>query len=404
MDAEGRQANMITMILKTTLGVVILLVVVFCCVFGYIAYTKSQYHRLTDTGDLKQRIVDFGEKYMEKRPHAALAIGVIQRGETFTKFFGSNVITNSPEPDLDTLFEIGPITKVFTAITAASLVEDGKLKWNDTVRDILPKEIPVSKSAGKITVKQLATHMAGLPRLPGNFSMDPAKFDNPYDEYGEAELKDFLAAYQAATPPGEKVEYSNLGFALLGFLIEQRAKVPYEKLVAERVFQPLGLTNSHFTISSALTNTMAQGHTSLGAPTQKWEWQAFKPTGAIKSSPREMLAFIRANMNPATTSISNVLEECQTLQGQSWVGHMGLGWQLLTTLQGDLDFVWHNGGTGGFISFIGFDRKNEMGVVMLSSSGDAMKGDFYLDKLAMEILKLGSKISFEKTTEAAKAN
>lgn len=392
---------MVTMMLKTMLGVVIFLVVVFCCVFAYIAYTKSQYHRLTDTGDLKARIVKFGEQYMGNRPHAALAIGVIQKGEVFKKFFGQLSKTNSSPPDAETIYEIGSITKVFTALTAAQMVADGKLKWDETVADVLPATLALSESVKPITIKHLATHMAGLPRMPANFEMVTEKFDNPYNEYGEDKLKDFLATYKSKVRPGSKVEYSNLGFALLGYLLEVRAQAPYEELVAKSIFVPLGLTNSHFIVPNALTNRMAGGHNPDGGAVPNWDWKAFKSTGAIKSTLNEMLAFVQANMNPEQTKIAPVLEEGQKLHGQAWSGHMGLGWQLLETLQGDLQLVWHNGGTGGFIAFIGFDRKNQMGVVMLSSSGDAMKGDFYLDKLAMEILKLGSKISFEKSGNAA---
>jgi serine-type D-Ala-D-Ala carboxypeptidase/endopeptidase len=395
MENEEKDTKMVTMMLKTTLGVVIFLVVVFCCVFAYIAYTKSQYHRLTDTGDLKARIVKFGEQYMGNRPHSALAIGVIQKGEVFTKFFGQLSKTNRSPPDAETIYEIGPITKVFTALAAAQMVADGKLKWDETVEDVLPDDVTLSESVKPITIKHLATHMAGLPRLPDNFAFEPDKFDNPYVEYGEEELKGFLATYKAKVETGSKVVYSNLGFALLGYLLEERSKSSYEELVAKSVFAPLGLTNSHFIVPVGMTNRMAAGHNPDGGLVPNWDWKTFKSTGAIKSTLNEMLRFVSANMNPDETEIGPLLKECQKLHGQAWSGHMGLGWQLLKTLQGDMDFVWHNGGTGGFVAFIGFDRKNQMGVVMLSSSGDAMKGDFYLDKLAMEILKLGSKISFE---------
>ena len=126
-----------------------------------------------------------------------------------------------------------------------------------------------------------------------------------------------------------------------------------------------------------------------------WDFEVLGGAGVIKSTPGDLMKFLAANMDPAASPLAADLEACQVQQAESWTGNVGYGWQLTSTLQGELDFVWHNGGTGGFVSFIGFDRKHGNAVVMLSSSGDAMKGDFFLDTLAMEILKLASKISME---------
>jgi D-alanyl-D-alanine-carboxypeptidase/D-alanyl-D-alanine-endopeptidase len=143
------------------------------------------------------------------------------------------------------------------------------------------------------------------------------------------------------------------------------------------------------------TNNIAAGHQVDGGYAPYWEFGALAGAGFLKSSLNDLMSFVRANIRPEDSPMGDVLEACQQKRGEAWTGNVGYGWQLTRTLQGQLDFVWHNGGTGGFVSFVGFDRNNGNGVVMLSSSGDAMKGDFYLDTLAMEILKLASKISLD---------
>lgn len=390
---QKKKQEMLTILLKTAVGVAVFLALLFCGVFGYIAWSKSKYRRLKDTHDLRQRIQSYGEDYMSKRPHAALAIGVIQKGTTETFFFGQLSQENATKPDADTVFEIGSISKVYTALATQALVGEGKLKWDDSVRDVLPEDVTLVPVFEQIKLSHLATHRSGLPRLPDNLEVEDIDVDNPYKEYGSDSLYAFLGAYEARIPPGKKMEYSNLGFGLLGHVGELVSGRTYGDLLAEKIFGPLGMTNSG--VSVPATKNLAVGHSPEGDEVQYWDFQVLGGAGVVKSTLGDQLRFLAANLNPTNSPIAEVLEECQQKHGESWMGDVGYGWQLTSTLQGELDFVWHNGGTGGFVSFAGFDRKHGNAVVMLSSSGDAMKGDFYLDTLAMEILKLAAKISLD---------
>lgn len=386
-------ADMLTLMLKTAVGVAIIIAVGFCILFGYIAYTKSKFRRLKNTHDLRQRIDSFAGDYMAKRPHAALVIGVIQGSNTASFAFGHLDGPESPKPDGETLFEIGSVTKVFTALTAQSMVSEGLWSWDDTVRKILPKEMELAPVFERVTLAHLATHRSGLPRLPANLELAKIDINNPYASYGTEEMNLFLESYQPKREPGRDMEYSNLGFGLLGHICSARAGQPLGETIRERIALPLSMTNT--ATGFVRTNNVAVGHDVDGRKAAYWDFQALAGAGAIKSSLNDLLSFVRANLDPASSPLAEVLENCQQKRGESWTGNVGYGWQLTRTLQGELNFVWHNGGTGGFVSFIGFDRNNGNGVVMLSSSGDAMKGDFYLDTLAMEILKLSAKISLD---------
>ena len=388
---ESKPKDMLTVLIKTACGVAILLAVLFCGVFGYIAWSKSKYRRLTNTHDLAQRIQEYGNDYLSKRPHAGLIIGVIQQDRTETYSFGKLGQKISKAPDSDTVFEIGSITKVLTALTTQRLVDQGELNWEGTVRDSMPPAIELAPVFSEMTLAQLATHHSGLPKIPDNLELESIDVQNPYQGYGTNDLNVFLASYKPSNAPGRKMAYSNLGFSLLGYVCELAAGKPYSEAVDELVFQPLRMTNTTFHVPTS-ENT-AIPHDTEGKEVPHWDWQVIGGAGAFKSTAADMLKFLAANLHPTNTPIAEALVECQKERARSLVGDMGYGWNLTSTLQGELDFTWHNGGTGGFVSFIGLDQKHTNAVVMLSNSGDAMKGDFYIDTLAMEILKLAAKIS-----------
>lgn len=117
------------------------------------------------------------------------------------------------------------------------------------------------------------------------------------------------------------------------------------------------------------------------------------PAGGARSSASDMLHFVEANLNPHLSTLGSALTATHAIQVEESAGRkVGLGWQITTTETG-LTILWHNGGTGGYVSFVGFDRQNQNGVVLLSNYGDAMAGDDSLDKLALRILELAARVS-----------
>jgi serine-type D-Ala-D-Ala carboxypeptidase/endopeptidase len=313
---------------------------------------------------------------MAKRTNAALVIGLLQNGNEYVQGFSAH----GAVPDRSTIYEIGSITKVFTAITLAKLVNDGVVKLDDPVVKCLPPEANVPNS---ITFKHLATHSSGLPRLPDNFFTVVGKSSNPYIVYKKEHLYAFFKSVRKFKEPGEPSGYSNLGFGLLGHALELCAGKTYPALVHDSVIGRLGMR--HTGMSS--TNVV-RGHDAKGNRTPNWDFDVLAGAGAIRSNAEDMLKFLRANLEPDTTPIGKALNLVQ----QRHLKGMGLGWFFLTTSE-DLTFLWHNGGTAGYRSFAGFDPKNKTGVVLLSNYGDAFANDDSIDKMGIEILKLASKIS-----------
>lgn len=345
---------------------------------------------MPDAQNLDEMINRAAETYLASRCYAALVIGIYQRGNHFIQGFGKFSGTNGRLPDAQTLFEIGSITKPFTAIALARMVEDGLMKLEDPLGLYLPQGIASPKTNGQeITLNDLATHTSGLPRLPENFYDVSKNRLNPYATYTTKDLFDSLATIKLKSEPGKKWEYSNYGYGLLGKILELRTGKSYEDLIQEYVCRPLGLLNTTTQPSSLQKERLTPGHSPKGQIVPNWDFDALPGCGAIRSNVEDLLKFIEANLGKCDPRISLALNKTQECLFKKDNGWMGLGWRIYEI--GGRTFHFHNGGTGGYVSFLVFDKARQFGVVLLSNYGDALMRDFTLDKIGMALAAYVSK-------------
>jgi serine-type D-Ala-D-Ala carboxypeptidase/endopeptidase len=264
------------------------------------------------------------------------------------------------------VFEIGSITKTFTATLLADMAQRGEVRLSDPVASLLSPSVTVPSRGGRqITLQDLATQTSGLPPLPSNMPMkDPS---NPYADYTVDQLYEFLNGYTLTRDPGSQFEYSNLGVGLLGHALALRAHKSYEQLVRERILAPLDMTSSAITLSPDMARNFAAGHDADGAIVPAWDLPTLAGAGALRSSITDMLSYARANLDddggPLQRAMATARSPRETIDAQTQIG---LNW--ITQRSGDHDIVWHNGGTGGFSSFIGLDEERETAIVVLSNS------------------------------------
>lgn len=289
--------------------------------------------------------------------------------------------------DGNTVFEIGSVTKVFTASILESMVERGEVNFDDPVAGLLPGSVTVPSESGRwITLLDLATHYSGLPRMPSNFF--PADFENPYADYTVGQLYDFVSGYELEHPIGSHWEYSNLGVGLLGHALCLKAERTYELLVRERVLDPLGMTETGIELAPPLNAPFAQGHGMNGQPVGNWDIPTLAGAGALRSTMYDMLLFAAANLTTTGSQISLLLQRTQVVRRQRVSNDlsMALGW-LVSQRFPDRPIVWHNGGTGGFHSFIGLDRSKRHAVVILTN------GTQSIDDIGFHLLDSRSPLS-----------
>jgi CubicO group peptidase (beta-lactamase class C family) len=277
---------------------------------------------------------------------------------------------NDPRPvSGDTLYEIGSITKVFTSLVLADMVERGEVALEDPVAKYLPSGVKVPQRNGKqITLHDLSSHRSGLPRMPSNFApKDPV---NPYPDYSVEKLYEFLSGYELTRDIGAEYEYSNLGAGLLLHALARRAKTDYESLLRERVFRPLGLTSTGVSLPPALKSRLAVPHTSVFrlAPTPLWNFtEAFAGAGALRSSTNDLLTFLAASLGYTKTPLSGAMARMLAVRRDAGENlKIGLGWRVETQKDG-MEIVWHGGASYGSRTFTGYDPKSRTGVVVLSN-------------------------------------
>lgn len=309
------------------------------------------------------------QQVVENRQSSGIVVGLLDHGHPRVVAFG-DARPGGPPLDGNTVFEIGSVTKVFTATVLAEMVVKGDVNLDDPVARYLPGTVQVPARGGKqITLLDLATQTSGLPRLPTNFA--PKDSSNPYADYTVQQLYDFLSSYQLPREIGSAYEYSNAGMGLLGHALAHHARTSYERLVIERVLEPLGMHDTRITLTPSMRARLAQGHDDAGAPVPPWDLPTLAGAGAFRSTADDMLKFLAAALDTTRGPLAKAMALAQPARHSAGEGtglRVGLGWHLLTVAGHDV--VWHNGQTGGYHSFIGVDHATGGNAVVLANSSN----------------------------------
>jgi CubicO group peptidase (beta-lactamase class C family) len=297
--------------------------------------------------------------------YPSLVIGMVRGDRKQVVALGSIADDRKREPDADTVYEIGSVTKTFTALLLADAVERGDATLEQPVQKLLPGYTIPKSGERAITLLDLATQSSGLPRLPDNLL--PKNPANPYADYTVDELKQFLAHYQLPRAPGERYEYSNLGFGLLGQALAAREGAHYADLLRSRITTPLAMNDTAIVLSPRMAGRFAAGHDAAGKPASAWDLGALEGAGAVRSTVHDLLSYVQAHMHPPSGSLSKALTVVTQPRRPTdrENAKIGLAWQV-ETRQGQT-IVWHNGMTGGYSAFVGFTADGDRGVVVLTN-------------------------------------
>jgi serine-type D-Ala-D-Ala carboxypeptidase/endopeptidase len=268
--------------------------------------------------------------------------------------------------DGDTVFEIGSTTKVFTSLLLADMVQHGEVALSDPVAKYLPQGVKIPERAGRvITLEDLSRHRSALPRLPTNLDAGANPL-NPYASYSVKQMYDFLSSYQLPRDIGAEFEYSNFGAGLLGHVLSLAAGKDYETLIRTRICEPLGMRSTAIMLSPELKSRLATGHDGRFEPTPNWDLPTLAGAGALRSTASDMLYFLAAQLGYLHSGLDPAIAATRAKRTPSNPGmEIGLGW-LMRPKKGS-EIIWHNGGTGGYRSFAGFDPKARVGVVVLTN-------------------------------------
>lgn len=320
--------------------------------------------------DVDIAIDEVANAYIRKRNTRALSIGVIHDGMTTSYYYGETERDNDQLPDEETLYEIGSISKTFTATLLAYLAQQNEISLDDPITHYLPDTLRLNEDLRDITLQQLANHTSGFPRLPDNLlEAEQTDTQNPYVAYTTEDLYDYLLHYSAQRAPGEEYEYSNLGFAVLGAILSNITGMDYESMVRDTIAAPLGL---HFLKQHTTEDDQfIPVHNIDGAITPHWDFDVFAAAGGLRATTTDLLNYARAHFKMPETDLEHAL--AQTRQFTFFNPpdtDIGLGWHM-TLEYGSLVFI-HTGGTGGSNSYIAFSPDDKLAVVILSNAAESV--------------------------------
>lgn len=312
---------------------------------------------------LKKRVDD-------QQRTVGVVVGVIDPGGRRIVTYGRRAKGDATPLDGNTVFEIGSVTKVFTTLVLADMVRRGEVALDDPAVKYLPPGSRVPERNGKqITLLQLATHTSGLPRDATNMPARDAS--NPFAGFTIPLVSEFLASYTLPRDPGASYEYSNVGMGFLGNILARRAGMTYEELVRSRVTDRLGMPSTRASLEGDVKARAATGHTVALDAVPPLEIPGIQGAGVLRSSANDMLTFLSAELGLDKTPLASAMSDALATRRPTGVSNLdvALAWHI-TTLDGH-EMVWHNGGTPGFRTFVGFDRARHVGIVALSNSGAA---------------------------------
>jgi CubicO group peptidase (beta-lactamase class C family) len=309
---------------------------------------------MSDAKQLFDALVQYVNGLMEAQHVPGVALAVHVNGETFTAGLG---VTSSAHPlpvTPDTIFQIGSITKTYTAFVLMRLVEQGKLKLSDRVIQYVPDlQLTDPQVRETVTIEQLLTHTAGWD---GDIFTDTGNGDDALAKYVP-----LIANAPQVVPNGTHVSYNNAGFALAGRVIEVVTGERYEDVVQKQVFEPLGLQNSHFFAADVMLKRFAVGHfvtpDNTAIVANPWPIpRSSNPAGGIACSISDLVSYGQMMLRGGKAEDGTVLlgeESFASLkQAREYVGpgerYVALSWFTEKTASGQ---IWeHGGGTNGQIS------------------------------------------------------
>ena len=351
--------------------------------FAFIAFQCHESVKQTDEQVLPTEVLETIEKRINEGVTPSIALAIIDSSGIQYFNFGNTAEDGKPV-DENTIYEIGSISKVFTGILLAQQVLNGDINLDDDIASLLPDSISVPTMGNtKITFGHLTEHTSGLPRMPDNFA--PANPNNPYADYTVDQMYTFVSSYQPVRAVGAEYEYSNFAQGLLGHLLVKNKNTDYEDLMVQTIAEPLEMNDTRIEFTEGMKENLALGH-SGNKVVENWDIPTLAGAGAIRSSSSDMAQFISANLGYTNTALHEAMELSHEPRHSKANGmSVGMGWHIKQGEQGDV--VWHNGGTGGYRTFVGFVKETGRGVVLLTNSSISS------DDIGFNLLDSGSKLA-----------
>jgi CubicO group peptidase (beta-lactamase class C family) len=314
---------------------------------------------------MDKQVDTVARKYIQKANTVGLCIGILKDGKTSIYQYGEAKKGTGKLPNANSFFEIGSITKTFTATLLAWYVNEGKVKLTDPITMYLPDSVAVNLSLKGITLLNLINHTSGLVSAPDNFKDNMTDQFNPYKDYSKPLMYAYLKSCRLISKPGEKYSYSNLGVGLLGTILQYVTGKTFEQMVSETITRPLGMLSTAQYLNPLMSPRFVSVYNSDGNSTVAWDFDVLAPCGALRSTVNDLLRYAKANMHPGSDKLSKAIELTHDITFNKDV-KIGMGWHVIAV--NNVSYYFHNGGTYGSSSYMAFNAAKNVAIVVLSNA------------------------------------
>jgi CubicO group peptidase (beta-lactamase class C family) len=297
-----------------------------------------------------------------------VVVGVLEPQGRRIIAYGHRNEGDSRPLDGESVFEIGSVTKVFTALLLAEMVQKNQVALTDAVAKHLPASVKVPERNGRfITLLDLATHTSGLPFMPENA---PAFNDPAATKYSATDLRQYVTSYQLTRDIGAEWDYSNIGYWLLSEALSFRAGTNLENLVRTRVIAPLKLAKTDFALLPKMKANLAVGRDASSQPAPSVStlpvYSVMPAAGGLYSTANDLLTLLSVAMDYERSPLAPAVETTVSTRRPAGSGNeQALGWTVIG--KGADQLIFRDGGTYGYASSIAWDPKKRVGVVVLSN-------------------------------------
>lgn len=311
--------------------------------------------------------------------NSQVSIAIIQDGNTI--FFGLRRVNDTiiQISNQNSVFEIGSISKVLTSTVLANAILENKVDLDDPINEFLDFKL---KDNTTFTLKQLANHTSGLPRAPTNVG-PTFNQDKRFQDYDEAKLKEYLTEdLRLQFEPGERTRYSNLGAGILGFVLTKIYSTDYEDLTQRYIsnkYQMKSTTSER----DKIVKQLVVGQDEDGDPVDSIEIGTLVGAGGLYSSVSDLSRFVLAQFDPSNKELELTRKKTFKIDEEH---DRGLAWRIIKSDSGKT-YYFHNGGTGGYKSFLEIDVINKNGIVILSNVSGHSKSKKNIDELGFELMR-----------------
>ncbi len=337
---------------------------------------------------LKMEIDSISKIHFTDSSNVGLSIGVIENGKISKYYYGGKYTHQIKDVDSTTLFEIGSVTKLYTAFILASLETEKKIKRVDLLSKYLPKDIVKGKEwANQIRLIDLATHTSGLPEFDNTKSLSNLKgFDenNPYVIFTEDFMMSVLKNTDSLQNYG-KVRYSNFGIGVLAYAMSKSEKTSFDLLFKKYVTNKLNLKSTFLKVEENQITNIAIPHREKEVM-PLIQLAELSPAGSIKTTMSDLLNFLNIHLKKENKELKDIVEMVLKNQLENQAQAVGLGWGIHQINNHTIYF--HNGGTYGSSSIVILIPSKNAAVAILANNADT--------KLTSYALKLANKIIAKK--------